>query len=41
MQDIGGLRAALGYAPGMLVFLSQRDCRPFVPALPAGTLFDS
>ena len=21
----------------MLVFLSQRDCRPFVPALPAGT----
>ena len=36
MSEVGGLRAALGHAPGMCIFLSQRDCRPFVPALPAG-----
>ena len=33
---MGGLKAALGYAPSMFMFLSPRDCRPFVPALPAG-----
>jgi hypothetical protein len=36
VQDVGGLKAALGYAPSMFMFLSPRDCRPFVPALPAG-----
>lgn len=36
MQEVGGLRAALGHSSSMFLFLSQRDCRPFVPALPAG-----